>query len=235
MRDFVDEPQQDSSIPDEASYPKMPANAWTVLGMLAFGEGLSGYDLKTWADWSLNYFYWSPSFSQVYSELKKLEVHGYVESELDAETDARGRRVYTITSAGTDALRAWARHAEVDQPVLKHPMVVRMWLGHLNEPDRLKEMVREHIAYSEKMRDGAALRAQQTAMEPTREFASMAMRWSERYYQAERDLAVQMLADIDSVAARVAAAPKVDDGSNLPAPIDPGRWKRYRDGTETAD
>ncbi|WP_024794345.1 PadR family transcriptional regulator [Tomitella biformata] len=230
MHDSVDE----TRATDEASYPKMPANAWTVLGMLAFGEGLSGYDLKTWADWSLNYFYWSPSFSQVYSELKKLEVLGFVESELDAETDARGRRVYTITPAGTAALRAWARNAEVDQPVLKHPMMVRMWLGHLNEPDRLKEMVREHIVYVEGMRDGAALRAQQTSELPTWEFASMAMRWSARYYQAERDLAEQLLADIEEVARSFEGTSKVA-GSTEPVPVDPGRWKRYREGTETAD
>ena len=40
--------------------------------MLAFGEEVSGYDIKKWADWSVGYFYWSPSFSQVYSELKRL-------------------------------------------------------------------------------------------------------------------------------------------------------------------
>lgn len=234
MSDSVQDLQPDPEGRSEPGFPKMPANAWTVLGMLAFGEGLSGYDLKTWADWSLNYFYWSPSFSQVYSELKKLEGHGFVVSAIDPERDARNRRVYTITESGTAALGAWAREAEVDTPVLKHPMMVRMWLGHLNDPPRLKEMVREHIAYAEEMRDGAAIRAQQTSELPTWEFASMTMRWSARYYQAERDLAVQLLADIDEVSARFESTSKLA-GGDLPVPIDPGRWKRYRDRTETAD
>ena len=234
MRDSVMGAQAEPGDGAGSGYPKMPANAWTVLGMLTFGDGLSGYDLKTWADWSLNYFYWSPSFSQVYSELKKLEGLGFVVSELDAEAEARGRRVYHITPAGLAALRAWSRHAPVDSAMLKHPTMVRIWLGHLNEPERLKAMVRKHITYAETMRDGAAFRAQETSTEPTWGFASLALRWSQRYYQAERDLAAQLLDDIDEASASFEAAPKQPE-SGLPAPIDPGRWKSYRRGGETAD
>lgn len=234
MRDSLDDNQQDSSDAESAGYPKMPANAWTVLGMLTFGDGLSGYDLKTWADWSLNYFYWSPSFSQVYSELKKLEGLGLVRSELDPETEARGRRVYHITDSGLAALRAWSREAPVDASMLKHPTMVRIWLGHLNEPALLKQMVRDHISYAESMRDGAALHAEQMATEPTWGFAQLALRWSQRYYQAERDLAVQLLEDIDEATATFESGPKQPD-TGLPAPIDPARWKSYRHDSETFD
>lgn len=44
--------------------------------MLTFEEELTGNDLKKWADWSVGFFYWSPSISQVYAELKKLEESG---------------------------------------------------------------------------------------------------------------------------------------------------------------
>lgn len=211
----------------------MPSTAWTVLGMLSFGEGLSGYDLKTWADWSLNYFYWSPSFSQVYAELKKLEGRGLVESTQD-EDEPRGRRVYVITPAGVDALRAWSRNAELDKPVLKQPAIVRVWLGHLNEPERLKEMVRAHIAECEVKRDTAAMHGVGMAKEPSRIYAALAMSWSARYYDAERIIAEQILGEIDEAAAIMATVPEPADGS-LPVPIDTRRWKEFRDSTETGN
>jgi hypothetical protein len=34
----------------------LPPTSWAVLGMLAFGEEVSGYDIKKWADWSIGYF-----------------------------------------------------------------------------------------------------------------------------------------------------------------------------------
>ncbi len=79
--------------------------------MLAFGEELSGYDIKKWADWSVGYFYWSPSFSQIYSELKRLESHGYATSRVQHDGGPRGRRTYQITESGRDAVSKWAIEA----------------------------------------------------------------------------------------------------------------------------
>ena len=61
---------------DAAPLPSLRATSWAVLGLLSFGEELSGYDLKKWADWSLRFFYWAPSYSQIYGELRKLEEIG---------------------------------------------------------------------------------------------------------------------------------------------------------------
>ncbi len=201
----------------------MPATAWAVLGTLSFGEGLSGYDIKTWADWSLNYFYWSPSFSQVYSELKRLEKHGFVESG-DGGGGARNRRVYSITPAGLAALRRWARESEVDRPVLKHPTMLHLWLGHLSDPAQLKEMVREHIAQMTALRDGAAERAQNARREPSWAYTRIVMEWSRRHYDSEIALAQELLGQIDVAGARFDSAAK-QEGTGLPIPLDPGRWK----------
>ncbi len=72
--------------PATACYPALPATSWAVLGMLTFGEELSGSDLKSWADWSIGFYYWSPSVSQVYTELKKLETLGFVSSREVSES-----------------------------------------------------------------------------------------------------------------------------------------------------
>ncbi|QDQ98928.1 PadR family transcriptional regulator [Tomitella fengzijianii] len=201
----------------------MPATAWAVLGTLSFGEGLSGYDIKTWADWSLNYFYWSPSFSQVYSELKRLEKHGFVESAA-GETGTRNRRVYTITPGGIAALRRWARESAVDRPVLKHSTMLHLWLGHLSDPARLKEMVREHIAQMTELRDGAAARAESARREPSWAYTQIVMAWSRRHYQSEIDLAEELLEQIDAAGARFDSVAK-QEGTGLPIPLQPGYWK----------
>ena len=204
--------------------PALPATAWAVLGTLSFGEELSGYDIKTWADWSLNYFYWSPSFSQVYSELKRLEKHGFVRSR-STPGDTRRRRTYAITPEGLDALREWTRSADVERPALKHSTMLHLWLGHLNDPEHLKARVREHIAQMTEPRDGAAARATNAGNEPSWAYAQLVMDWSRRHYQTEITMAEELLEQIESAAEKYADA-TTQQGTGLPVPIDPGRWKR---------
>ncbi|MFD4294991.1 PadR family transcriptional regulator [Rhodococcus sp. NPDC058505] len=181
-------------------YPSLPATSWAVLGMLTLGSELTGYDLKKWADLSIGYFYWSPSVSQVYAELKKLEKLGLVESELVSAPGERGRRVYRITESGTHAVRTWSRDAQVEQPVLKHGLMLRLWMGHLNEPDQLKALVRSHIENMESRRERATLHRHHASRDPAWAFAAMSLVWAERYFQAEVDLARQVLDDIDAAA-----------------------------------
>jgi DNA-binding PadR family transcriptional regulator len=75
-----------------------------VLGLLAT-RPLSGYDIKTIVDRSTRFF-WAASYGQIYPELKRLEHEGLIAGE-DASNGARGRRVYELTPAGREALRAW--------------------------------------------------------------------------------------------------------------------------------
>ena len=56
---------------------QLPTTAYAVLGLVSFGE-TSGYDLKQFADRSINYFFWSPATSQIYAELRRLKSLGYV-------------------------------------------------------------------------------------------------------------------------------------------------------------
>ncbi|WP_431313506.1 PadR family transcriptional regulator [Streptomyces lydicus] len=182
----------------DAERPALPATSWAVLGLLSFGEELSGYDLKKWSDWSLRLFYWSPSFSQIYGELKRLEKVGYVTSRRVAqETGNRDKRVYVITDAGMAAARHWAREAPVEPPVLKHGVMLRMWLGHLLETDRMREVLGRHREYAETMRQRAEVDVEDACGEEAWAYPALVLKWSERYYASERDLADAMLADLD--------------------------------------
>lgn len=198
--------------------------------MLAFEEELSGYELKKWADWSIKFFYWSPSFSQVYTELKKLEKHGFVTSRVQHDNGVRGRRLYKITESGTAAVRKWSNEAPIDPPILKHGVMLRIWLGHLNKPERLKEILREHIEYAEKMERRAAADAVGADKEPAWAYSQIVLKWSERYYAAERELAEQLIADIDKADA-VLAQVKDGDDAGFPKPT-PGAWRQVAEETE---
>ncbi|MFI8516442.1 helix-turn-helix transcriptional regulator [Streptomyces sp. NPDC085481] len=185
---------------DDEKVPALPATSWAVLGLLSFGRELSGYDLKKWSDRSLSLFYWSPSFSQIYSELKRLEGAGYATSRLVApESGTRDKRVYRITGEGLAAVRTWARTAPLDPPVLKHGPMLRLWLGHLVEPDRSREILAGHREFAETMRLRAEADVADAGADEAWAYPLLTLKWAERYYAAERDLADAMLADIEEL------------------------------------
>lgn len=208
----------------EPAYPNLPATSWAVLGMLTQGESLTGYDVKKWADWSIGFFYWSPSISQVYAELKKLEAIGLVDSQVVSTPGERDRREYSITALGMQATRDWSRDAPVESPVLKHGVMLRLWMGQLNEPEQLKALVRSHIENLEGQRDQAALRAENSQDEPAWAFPTMSLRWASRYFDAEIELARGLLDDIDEAARHYASVARRDELGNA-VPIAPGRWR----------
>ncbi|GHB45506.1 hypothetical protein GCM10010377_40370 [Streptomyces viridiviolaceus] len=190
-----------TGVDDDEMRPSLPATSWAVLGLLSFGEELSGYDLKKWSDWSLRFFYWSPSFSQIYGELKRLERVGYVSSRMVAqETGSRDKRVYRMTDEGLAAVRTWAREAPVEPPVLKHGVMLRLWLGHLLEPEQMRDVLGRHREYAERMRRRAAADAEGSRDKEEWAYPALTLKWAERYYASERDLADAMLADIEQLA-----------------------------------
>ncbi|MFD8981745.1 PadR family transcriptional regulator [Streptomyces sp. NPDC059564] len=188
---------------------ELPPTAWAVLGLLSFPGERTGYELKKWADSSLRFFYWSPAISQIYAELRRLEELGYAASARSGPEEARTKRRYAITDAGRAALSGWAGDtAEAGPPVLKHGLLLRIWLGHLSEPERLCAMVEDH-----RERTVAELAAVREAMRHAAEvpewaFPVLALRWSERQHLAELELADALLADLAEVREHAGEAPR---------------------------
>ena len=197
----------DSDVVPPASSRAGVPNAATpnaVLGLLSFGQELSGYDLKKWADHSLRFFFWSPAISQIYSELRRLESLGYVTSRVVAKDDTRSRRLYRITEEGREWLAQWLVSEPADVPVLKHPTILRVWLGHLMEPAALREAVIEHrnrveVQLGEVREDRRVVAANESMA-----YAELVIRWAERYYSAELDNTNRLLDDLDELDARSA-------------------------------
>ncbi|MFE6843678.1 helix-turn-helix transcriptional regulator [Streptomyces sp. NPDC057686] len=204
---------------------ELPPTAWAVLGLLSFPGERTGYELKKWADSSLRFFYWSPAISQIYAELRRLEELGYAASARSGPEEARAKRRYSITGAGREALAGWASDtAEAGPPVLKHGLLLRVWLGHLTEPERLRAMVGDHLE-----RTRGELAAVREAMEqagdvPEWAFPALALRWSERQHLAELELGEALLADLAGLteagtgARNGAADPERQGGGDAPTP-----------------
>lgn len=199
--------------------PNLTATAWALLGMLSYDTELSGYDIRKWINWSMRFFYGSPAYSQIYSELKKLEEQGFVTSRVESSAGGRNRRLYKITESGMTAVTRWANEAPLDPPVLKHSAILRVTLGHLTNPARLKELLQEHLAWVERMHLEAAKDARWADVEPAWAFARVGLQWAERHYAAERELTLQMIKDLDEAQAVFAqAASGTEAGIPWPKP-----------------
>ncbi|MEV7194155.1 PadR family transcriptional regulator [Streptomyces sp. NPDC093510] len=215
-------PQQQVAT-DSADGGGLPPTAWAVLGLLSFPGERTGYELKKWADASLRFFYWSPAISQIYAELRRLEALGYATSRRSGPEAPRTKRAYTITDEGRAALAAWAGGGrDVGPPVLKHPLLLRVWLGHLSSPEQLRALVAAHIAQTE-----AELREVRAALSradgaPAWSHPQVALRWSERRLVSEVELAEAMLSDLGDLGApAVAGAPGGPAANAFPAAAGP--------------
>jgi DNA-binding PadR family transcriptional regulator len=126
----------------------LPTTAYAVLGLLAVGEEHTAYDLKQRADRSIAHIYWAPAMSAMYTELQRLEALGLVSHRLEAETDARSKRVYRVTPAGVHALRSWIEEGRHEPTVVKNTTLLRVLFGRLADPEVLARRVREHAAWA---------------------------------------------------------------------------------------
>ncbi|MEE3849669.1 PadR family transcriptional regulator [Gordonia sp. LSe1-13] len=201
---------------------ELPATSWTVLALLTFSDEMTGTDIKRLADWAVSFFYWSPSTSQVYLELKNLERYGYVESKEVAVHKQRSKRTYSLTPAGAEAIRLWLAHSNVEPYVMKHGSMLQVWMAGMTEPDRVRAIWQEHIDYIEGKLASAKLAARLDNDEPAWSFSQLALRWSVRHYQTELDLAKEFAVEIERSIRETADTP-INDSRGLRRASSPER------------
>lgn len=124
--------------------PDLPVTAYAVLGMLTFGDELTGYELKQRADITLRFYWVSPAMSQVYSELRRLTDLGFVVPSTRAEG---GREVtaYAISDAGQRALHDWMEGTQAPFPTLKHDVCLRLLMGHAADTGTMVAMLERYV------------------------------------------------------------------------------------------
>lgn len=178
----------------------IPVTGYALLGLLTFGDELTGYELKQRADVTLRFYWVSPAMSQIYTELRRLTEHGLVAA--NPRTDG-GREVttYAITTAGQAALRDWMDTTPAGFPVLKHTVLLRLLIGHATEPDRTRQMLRDYVTELDRAIDDLtgvreALRGADRPGDPFR-FPSLVADWGLDYFAAETRHARRALASLD--------------------------------------
>ena len=124
----------------------LPTTAYLVLGVLAANdEQLTAGEIKLRAEFSVGYFYWSPSVSHVRRELDRLLARQMV-NETGAQAGKRAITLYEVTSAGVEALRRWVQHFPSHDPVvIKHPVILRTWLARGEDPERVADALDRHL------------------------------------------------------------------------------------------
>jgi DNA-binding PadR family transcriptional regulator len=168
-----------------ASTPTEPTSTgYTLLGLLSFGQELSGYELKQWAD-NLRFFWSAPAMSQVYREVERLAAAGLVTQRLVVRDGTRSTKVYRLAPAGEQVVRAWLA-TPPDPPVLRHPVALRVFFGHLLSPAELRAAIEAHRAWCDDMlAQLAAVRTELGDDEGWRNVALVA-EWGLDYYRGER-------------------------------------------------
>lgn len=182
----------------------LSTTSYALLGLLAFDSeasvtsatGLTGYELKQRADFTLRFYWTSPAMSQIYSELGRLARAGYVEPV----ATRRGRRTtrrYRISEAGTATLSGWLAGSEPEFPVLKHPVALRLLMGHLMGPgDAVRMLATYRDRLTERREELAAVQRSLGDADATR-YPALVASWGLSYYESECQIVDRLLDALD--------------------------------------
>ena len=131
---------------------------YALLGLLA-RQPSHGYDLKNEIEHALG-GNWEINFGQIYTTLNRLERDGLV-SEPDGAKDARGKRIYAITSTGRAELEVWLDQPIENPPQLRDEFIVKLIIRHLaGYGDTQTAILRQRNAYLQQLRSLTALASQ---------------------------------------------------------------------------
>lgn len=174
----------------------LPTTAYALLGLLSFGDSLTGYELKQRADRTLRFYWVSPAMSQVYSELERLHDQGLVRRAGDGRTSS-----YSLSRKGRTRLQRWMKESPVGFPVLKHPVALRLLLGALVDPDTTTAMLRAHLEALEEERVAleqvrASLVGRDAVGEAFR-YPSLVADWGMSYFASEQAVIEDLLQRIE--------------------------------------
>lgn len=175
----------------KASKP-LANTSYAVLGLLSFGEELSGYKIRKEAA-ALKFFYWSPAQSQIYSELKRLENSGYVSSRKVKQEGKPNKQLYKITDAGLKELKTWLSNEPVENTVMKHSMLFRLFFAHMTSQDVLVEQLNAFISQSKEHLAQLAIVQEYGEIEDRNPYQVHVLDWGEQHYKAEIASAEKLL------------------------------------------
>ena len=195
---------------DQVATARLTPTSYLVLGLLAREGPSTPYDLEGHVRATLGNF-WSFPHTLLYSEPNRLAGLGLVVEE--RETAGRRRRMFAITAAGQDALKAWL-DTPADQPTeLRDPGLLQLFFGDLASAESRLRLADQQLAvhraklaaYREDLRlerqvVGSA-RGQRTVEHWRGETLPMGIRYESAAVDFWADIAARARASIDGDAA----------------------------------
>lgn len=121
-----------------------------LLGLVSI-RPMYGYEIGHHFDRALSPF-WNVPRTQIYPKLRELGERGLVSSRHVPQEAKPNRRVYDITEEGRERLREWLRDP-IRWPHLKHPMMAKVFLGHLLPPEETLELLQDYRERAQQWRD----------------------------------------------------------------------------------
>ena len=179
----------------------LPNTAYAILGLLTFGRELSGYDVKKWADASLRFFWWAPATSHIYRELARLEELGLVTSRPAPDAERR-KRLYRITDRGREVAAEWVTEPVAEPVVVKHPVALRLWLGHLGDPEQLRTVLEEHRVETRRLLREIDQSIAASAGDAAMEYPRIVLEWMRTIYAADAEATETALGQLPRPARR---------------------------------
>lgn len=117
---------------------------YAILGMLSLSS-MSGYDMKKFFRRNVGLF-WNANFSQVYSQLHRLEHEGLVKKTSVIQDGVPNKNVYTLTPKGQEELETWLA-GSLGTPDYRDEFQLKFFFSHLLEQDKLREHLQELGAF----------------------------------------------------------------------------------------
>ena len=193
----------------------LPATSYAILGLLTFGDELTGYELKQRADITLRFYWVAPATSQIYTELRRLTDHDLV-SARSRPGDGRDVTTYAITEAGQRTLRSWMDETPAGFPVLKHTVLLRMLMSNASDPGTVTRMLESYVDELAAARRELAgvremLRGADDPGQPFR-YPAMVADWGLDYFSAETRQArraMRTLAEDETAPGRASRHPRL--------------------------
>ncbi len=114
------------------STEQLTPTACLVLGLLAREGPSTPYELKRHVAATLGHF-WSFPHTLLYGEPARLAGLGLLSER--REESGRRRRIFTITPAGLEALRAWLSQPSLEPTELRDPGLLQLFFADLGPPE----------------------------------------------------------------------------------------------------
>ena len=114
-----------------------------LLGLLARGGELSGWDLQKQAATSVAYF-WPFGRSQVYAALPRLDAAGLIEGRDVPQQGRPDKRVHSITALGRRQLDHWLR-SDRDDPV-RDTFLLKIFFAAHTDREAVRALIHQRLA-----------------------------------------------------------------------------------------